>query len=237
MTPLCRGSFPPTLPWHVRQMTRIRAHSFHMVVGPPQDSARLPCCRTGSAGPSGASGECGGHGQATGCGLHDRSAPTPAGKTTCWSLPGGSLLWETGLLVSLPPPGRKLCPPTRDVGPLGQWRLRVPVGLWLEIALVGSSRAVVEMSSAPFPLPGFRRLPHREFGARRRTELQPVARGQKPHTPQSVATSGTGPWRYSVPSLAFSRLSAVTREARGPKRVERSACIVSLVSQSELVRR
>lgn len=125
-----------------------------MVVGPPQDSARPPCCRMGSAGPSGASGACGGHGQAAGCGLHDRSAPTPVGRTTCWFLPGGSLLWETGLLVSLSPPGRKLCPPPRDVGPLGQWRLRVPSGLWLEVALLGSSRATVEMSSTPFPLPG-----------------------------------------------------------------------------------
>lgn len=203
-----------------------------MVVGPPQDSARPPCCRTGSAGPSGAPGECGGHGQAAGCGLHDRSAPTPVGRTTCWSLPGGSLLWETGLLVSLSPPGRKLCPPpegrgaTRPVEATGPFR-----------ALAGSSSTGEQQSHCgdvfyTIPSSGVCRLPHRESGARRRTELQPVARGRKPHTPRSVATSGTGPWRYSALAPAFSHLSAVTREARGPKRVEHSACIVSLVSQS-----
>ena len=35
----------------------------------------------------------------------------------------GSMFWETGLLVSMSSQDRRLCPPSRDMGPLGQWRL------------------------------------------------------------------------------------------------------------------
>lgn len=68
-------------------------------------------------------------GRAPGCGLHHTSILHPTshpGLEDHLLVPAvGSLLWETGLLVSVSSQGRRCCPPRRDMGPLGPGRLVV----------------------------------------------------------------------------------------------------------------
>lgn len=68
-------------------------------------------------------------------------APTVVWRTTA-DVCLGPLLWGTGLLVRLSSQGRRLCPSSRDMGPLGQGRLQDSSGRWTEVALVSSSAAV-----------------------------------------------------------------------------------------------
>lgn len=76
------------------------------------------------------------------CGLHCTSILHPTSHTNLedhlLTSAGDSPLWETGLLVNVSHHGEGHCPPSRDMGPLGQGCLRVPSGL-IEVSPVRGS--------------------------------------------------------------------------------------------------
>lgn len=67
----------------------------------------------------------------------------------------GAVLWEIGLLVSVSSWDRRLCPPSGDMGPLGQWRLQGSSGLWTELALVGATQQCGDVLSTSFSFCGY----------------------------------------------------------------------------------
>lgn len=71
--------------------------------------------------------------------------------TSAW----GSVLWEIGLLASVSSWDTRLCPRSRDMGPLGQWRLQDSSGLWTELALVRATQQCGDVLSTSFSLCGY----------------------------------------------------------------------------------
>lgn len=124
--------------------------------------------------------------RALGRGLHCTSILHPTFHTNLedhlLTSAGGSPLWETGLLVSVSRQGERHCPPSRDMGPLGQGCLWVPSGL-IEVALVRGSPALMETCSPCHLLYGHsgRRIPKLPAQViwSHVTEWQPVECGQK----------------------------------------------------------